>query len=256
MGRTIYKCPFCDNKYVAETKEKQRSAKNALYRHMENKHKELLGDLSPAQVYFNFRYNKTHGSCVICGKETKWNEATERYERFCSEKCKQAYRKEFQRRMKAAGKENQMNDPEFQKKMLANRKISGDYLWSDKKTKTHYVGSYERDFLEFLDLVMQMNPTDVMGPAPQIFKYKYEGKEHFYIPDFYITSLNLLIEIKDGGDNPNNHPKIKAVDKEKEKLKDKEVLRHKEYNYVKVVNKDYSIFLNYLLDLKDKENEK
>jgi len=253
MGRTIYNCPFCDQRYLANNKEEQPHAKKILYSHMENKHHTQLGGLSPAQVYFNYKYNKTCGRCIMCGSKTKWNEATERYERLCSEKCKKAYREEFKKRMKAAGKENQMNDPEHQKKMLANRKISGEYLWSDKKTKTPYTGSYEREFLEFLDYTLEMNPTDVLGPAPQIFYYNYEGKKHFYIPDFYITSLNLLVEIKDGKSNPNMHHKIQDVDKKKEALKDKVMENQKTYNYIKVMDKDYSDFLNYLIELKYKE---
>jgi hypothetical protein len=151
------------------------------------------------------------------------------------------------------GKECLLDDPEQQKKMLENRKISGKYKWTDGKSLTPYTGSYEREFLEFLDYVMNMNPSDVFGPAPQIFHYTFEGKDHFYIPDFYISSLNLIIEIKDGGDNPNNHHKIQEVDKKKEAIKDKIMAEQKEFNYLKVVDKDYSIFLNYLMDQKYKE---
>lgn len=257
MARTFYKCPFCTNRYVANDKKDQPKAKSALYAHMEEQHHEDLHGLSPAQVYFNYKYKKTRGSCVMCHAETKWNESVERYERFCSEKCKEAYREEFKKRMKAKyGTEHLLDDPEQQKKMLANRKISGVYTWSDGKSKSKYTGSYEREFLEFLDLVMRMTPTDVFSPAPQIFHYTYENKDHFYIPDFYIATLNLLIEIKDGGSNPNKHHKIQEVDKVKEKLKDQTMKKQTQYNYIKVVDKDYSIFLNYLMDLKYKDDDK
>jgi len=255
MARTIFKCPYCDNRYIANDKKDYPKAKSALYTHMETTHKDKLGDLSPAQAYFNFKYKKTHGSCVMCHKETKWNESVERYERFCSEKCKEAYREMFkQRMMKKYGKEHLLDDPSQQKKMLENRSISGKYKWSDGKSETKYTGSYEKEFLEFLDVVMNMSPTDVFSPAPQIFHYEYEGKDHFYIPDFYIATLNLIVEIKDGGSNPNNHQKIQQVDKAKEKLKDTVMKKQKEHNYIKVIDKDYSIFLNYLLELKYKEN--
>jgi len=255
MSRTIYKCPFCMNKYLANEKKDQPKAKLALYSHMELKHEDELEGLSPAQVYFNWKYKKTKGSCVMCHKETKWNEAVERYERFCSEKCKEAYRTEFKKRMISKyGKEHLLDDPNQQSKMLGNRKISGTYIWSDGKSKSKYTGSYEKEFLEFLDIVMQMSPTDVFAPAPQVFKYTYEGKEHFYMPDFYIASLNLIVEIKDGGDNANKHHKIQKVDKVKEKLKDDVMAKQTQYNYIKVVDKDYSIFINYLMELKCKEN--
>jgi endogenous inhibitor of DNA gyrase (YacG/DUF329 family) len=254
MDRIIIKCPYCDAKYVAPNKEELPNAKKALYSHMEENHQNDMGGMSPSQSYFNYKNRKLKGNCVICGKETKWNESTEHYERFCSDKCKKAYRQQFLDRMKKAGKENIMNDPEHQKMMLSHRKISGVYTWSDKKHKFNYTGSYEKDFLEFLDVVMNYDPEDIMAPAPQVFYYTYEGKKHFYIPDFYITSLNLLVEIKDGGANPNKHHKIQEVDKEKERLKDAEMAKHsKEINYLKVTDKDYSIYLNYLLTLKYQE---
>lgn len=250
-SKMIYKCPYCSNKYIANNKEERAKAKSALYDHMEDVHFDMLGGMSPAQAYFNYKYKKSHGSCVMDSKETKWNEQTERYERFCSDRCKEAYRQEFRKRMiNKYGKDTLLNDPEVQKKMLANRKISGEYLWSDKKTKTSYVGSYEREFLEFLDLVMNFNPKDVMSPAPQIYSYKHEGKDRFYIPDFYIASLNLLIEIKDGGSNPNKHHKIQEVDKVKEKIKDEMMMKQKDVSYIKVTDKDYSILLNFLIQLK------
>jgi hypothetical protein len=86
-----------------------------------------------------------------------------------------------------------------------------------------------------------------MAPSPHTFYYTYEGKKHFYFPDFFIPSLNLEVEIKDGGDNPNMHHKIQDVDKVKEKLKD-EVLSSKSipFNYIKIVNKDNKALLQYL----------
>ena len=73
----------------------------------------------------------------------------------------------------------------------------------------------------------------------------YEGKKHFYIPDFYVPSLNLEIEIKDGGDNPNMHHKIQDVDKIKEQAKD-DVMKNNQTNYLKIVNKKNEDFLKYL----------
>jgi len=253
MDKYIFKCPFCEEQYYTSDKKRAKTAKANLYRHMEEEHEQMLGGLPPSQVYFNLKYHKNGSKCVICKTgDCKWNEVTERYERFCSDKCKKKYREEFLKRMKKAGKENQMNDPEHQKKMLAGRSISGKYKFEDGG-EVAYVGSYEREFLEFLDTVMNFNSSDIMGPAPQIFYYEYKGQKHFYIPDFYITSLNLLIEIKDGEDNPNKHHKIQEVDKEKEKIKDSIMYNQKQYEYLKIMDKNYSTFINYLLDKKVKE---
>ena len=82
-----------------------------------------------------------------------------------------------------------------------------------------------------------------------------EGKEHFYIPDAYSTSLNLEIELKDGGDNPNKHPKIQAIDKVKEKLKDEVMASLKgQVNYIKICNKDYAEFFALLSRLRAEDN--
>lgn len=242
-----FQCPLCDKVYIA---------KNALYTHIETNHPEQLkNNISAAQLYFNYRnhyeLSKGNGKCIIDGRPTKFNDKTERYERLCDNpKCKEAYRKMFQERMKKRyGTDNLLNDPNQQKKMLENRKISGVYIWSDGKTKTKYTGSYEKDFLEFIDLVMKWeNPNDIMMPAPQIIDYKYDGKIHFYIPDVYITSLNLIIEIKS---KENKHYRLRDLDIEKAKDKKIEEL---DFNYIKIYDKKYAIFFNWLLEYRDKLN--
>ena len=137
--------------------------------------------------------------------------------------------------------------------MLSARSISGEYEFKDGG-KHSYTGSYERSFLEFLDKVMEFSSLDVVSPCPFTFYYTYEGKELFYIPDIYIPSLNLIVEIKDGGDNPNTHPKIQAVDKIKEKLKD-DLMKKGSYNYIKITNKDNFEFIEFLIELKNKDDE-
>jgi hypothetical protein len=139
--------------------------------------------------------------------------------------------------------------------MLANRKISGEYTWRDHVHKTTYTGSYEQSFLEFLDQIMNFDPDDVMAPSPHTYWYMYEGEKHFYMPDFFIPSLDLEIEIKDGGENVNMHPKIQAIDKVKEKLKD-DVMLHNQFNYIKIVNKDNTAFFKFLEEAKEQQFDK
>jgi hypothetical protein len=214
MAKKSFKCPFCEN-------GKRYRELPGLINHIENNHSDKIAkDMTASQVLFNIRNNKTGGKCVICGKPSKWNEPAGRYERFCSEKCKETYKKQFKSRMiDKYGKPHLLNDPNMQKKMLAGRSISGKYKWSNDNIETNYTGSYELDFLKFLDLFMEWNPSDIIAPAPQVFYYDYQGKKHFYFGDFYIPSHNLIIEIKDGGENPNKHHKIQNVDKEKERIK-------------------------------------
>lgn len=214
----------------------------------------LPKDMSPAQHLFNIRNKKTHGTCIMCQQETPWNEQTEKYERLCSSTCKEEYREMFKNRMMDKhGKVHLLNDPIQQRKMLENRKISGKYKWSDGK-EIVYTGSYEHDFLKFLDLVMNFSSNDVICPAPQTFYYTMsDGIKRFYVPDMFIPSLNLLLEIKDGGSNPNKHPKIQQVDKAKEREKDKVMKMQKKHHYLKVTDKNYSSFLNFLVELKNQD---
>lgn len=241
--RRIY-CKFCDY-FCYDPSD--------FVSHLEKHHDEMIPeDMTPWQFFYYLKTGKTHGNCIMCKAETSWNETTHKYNRFCDkEKCKNDYREIFKNRMVGKyGKTTLLNDPEQQKKMLANRKISGEYLWRDHVHKTQYTGTYEKSFLEFLDCIMNFDPNDVMAPSPHTYYYVYEGKKHFYIPDFFIPSLELEIEIKDGGDNPNMHHKIQDVDKIKEKAKD-DVMMKNHYNYIKIVNKDNSKFFEYLTRAKE-----
>lgn len=241
-----YKCPFCSKSY---------KQKVSLYNHMEEEHEEQLEGLPPAQVFFNFIYKKKFGLCIICKKNhTKFNLIKERYERLCDDpKCHEKYKKMFQERMKKRYGDDiykRMRNPEVQKQMLVNRKISGTYTWSSNpKFKFTYTGTYEEEFLKFLDTFLNWNPEDLFSPSPIVFKYKYEGKEHFYIPDFYIPSLNFLVEVKSF---ENKHYRERDI--EIEKIKDKTVIEEG-YNYFKVHDKTYDDFFNYLMDLINKINE-
>lgn len=215
--------------------------------HMEENHKEMIPeDMSAWQFIYYLKTGKTHGSCIICKKDTEWNEKTHKYHRFCNNpKCKETYKQQFQKRMIGKyGKVHLLDDPEQQKIMLARRKISGVYTWRDKVHMSNYTGSYEYAFLEFLDEIMEFDPEDVIAPSPHTYYYTYEGETHFYIPDFFIPSLNLEVEIKEG---TNKHPKILAVDKVKEQLKD-EVMKTNanSFNYIKIIEKNHRRFLEYL----------
>lgn len=242
----VTKCHFCDRRY---------NEVDAYIKHLESAHMDLIPpDMEAGQFFYFLKTGKKEGKCVICGKPTGWNSKTNKYKRFCDNpKCKEKYIQTFQNRMIGKyGKITLLNDPEQQKLMLSHRHISGTYLWSDKVHKVTYTGSYEKEWFEFLDLVFDFDPTDIIAPSPHTYIYQYEGKNHFYIPDCFITSLNLEIEIKDGGDNPNMHPKIQEVDKVKEALKDQVMMSNGTFNYLKITNKDHEKFFKYLMLAKDK----
>ena len=249
----VYKCPQCGAKY---------KSLQTWGNHMSAAHPELIpSGWSYARYFYYVQTGKSSGKCVVCKKETKWNEATKKYERFCENpKCKEIYREEFKKRMiKKYGKVNLLNDPEQQRKMLANRKISGLYTFRNGK-QIAYVGSYENDFLFMLDRFLYFDPNDIMMPSPHTYEYEYKNPEdklhegkHFYIPDAYIPSLNLEIEIKQ---NSNKHPKILKIDKIKEEQKDDVMNSIPDIKYIKIVEKDYTNFFNLIENLSNTITDK
>lgn len=234
-----YKCPYCDRR---DTKEK-------LLDHIEDVHADLIpAGYTPARILFNSINKKEKGTCVCgCGRETEWNETFCRYERFSPDpKCKQRYIDMVnERKARKYGDWNLAKDPEFQKKMLANRRISGTYDF--KGVPKTYTGSFERKILEFLDKAMGYDPKDVDTPGPTI-RYKYDGEWHDYISDVYIIPYNLIIEVKDGGDNPNSREMPSY--REKQIAKEKQIIEDKEYNYVRVTNNQFDQLLAALAELK------
>lgn len=223
-----------------------------LLSHIEREHFDAIPkNQTVGHFYYMSKTGRDHGNCVICKRDTTFNEATGKYNRMCTrDECREKSREIFAKRMIGKyGKVSILDDPEQQKKMLANRSISGKYKWSDGKEFT-YTGSYEKDFLQFLDLFMGFESNDVMAPSPHTYYYMYEGKKKFYIPDFFIPSLNMEIEVKEGSLNPNTHHKIQAVDKVKEKLKDEVLMSQKHVSYVKVLDKQYNNFMATLINMK------
>ena len=246
------KCSICGKSYIG---------KDALIDHIGRIHTSMIPDgWSPARYENYLRTGKTEGHCVYCKTSTTWNEATGKYNRMCgSEKCKKTAKEIANiNYIGKHGKPYSINNPEQQKKMVYGRKNSGKYIFEDEVTGKKYVAmydsSYGKDFFEMLDTLLNWDGADIIAPSPHTYYYEYEGRKHFYIPDAYSTSLNLEIEIKDGGDNPNNHPKIQAVDKVKEKLKDEVMESLKgEVNYIKICNKDYTEFFAMLSRLREQD---
>jgi hypothetical protein len=148
--------------------------------------------------------------------------------------------------LRVHGKVHLLNDPEQQKKMLANRRISGEYMWSDG-TKFTYTGTYEKKLLEFLDDVMGYDSKDIITPGPT-FEYEYKGKKHYWITDALIVSMNLCIDVKDGEDNPNNRfmPEYRAKQVEKEKM----ITNQGTYSYLRLTNNNFAQLLSILAEMK------
>ena len=243
MSARMYKCPYCNERY-------QRAK---LVNHINKKHAELIPeDYTATRVVFNTINKRECGYCRVCHKETKWNETAGRYDVLCDDpKCKEELRRRYKENMlRVRGTYNILNDPEQQTKMLANRKISGKYKFTDGGVLT-YTGSYEKKCLEFMDKVLEIPSKDILAPGPTL-EYEMNGEKHFYITDFYLIPQNLIIEVKDGGDNLNTKdtPGMRSS-RERTLAKEKLITESGEYNYVRLTNNNFAQLIDVLMEIKE-----
>ena len=133
-----------------------------------------------------------------------------------------------------------LNDADMQRKMILNHALARDYVW-DENHKFRIIGSYEEDFLKHLQS-LDWSPNDVICPSPNNYWYTWkDGTKHLYIPDFYIPSLALEVEIKE---SDNAHPRMEHS-REIEYLKDDRLAfeaRKTGIHYIKIVDKNYADF--------------
>lgn len=248
MKVKYYKCPTCNKKFKTLT---------GWGNHVESLHPETIPEGFSLSRYFYFtKTGKTHGTCRTCKGDTLWNEHSMKYDQYCTNpECKKEYVKIAKQRMIGKyGKVHLLNNPEMQKKMLSNRKISGKYKFEDG-TAFEYVGSYEREFLVMLDTLMEWHSNDLISPSPHTYYYNYKNKADeeknqgvkFYIPDFYIPSLNLEIEIKQ---QTSTNQKFNEINRVKERLKDEVMETNKNVNYLKINDNDFTPFFEFLLKVK------
>ena len=240
-----YKCPYCDQRFI----------RSKLHIHIQDKHEDLIPEgYTALRIAFNTINHKDHGTCIICKEEAPWNEIKGRYERLCGkESCKEAYKKMVAERNKRIyGTDRLQTDPKYnaevQKKALAGRKIAGKYKFDDGG-EIAYVGSYERKLLEFLNKTMKCNSEDILSPGPEI-PYIWNDQEHVYLPDFYYIPYNLIIEVKDGGDNKNNNPGVKEDNGSRLQAKEKAVKDLNKYSYIRLTNNNFGQLLSLMALLK------
>lgn len=101
-----------------------------------------------------------------------------------------------------------------------------------KDTDLYYQGTYELDFLE--KYYNRFKNDLQRGPS---IKFYINNKEHIYFSDFYISSLNLVIEIKSSYYYEIH--KIECLQKEKATI-------NNGYKYILIIDKNYNKFENVL----------
>ena len=243
MSKKSYLCPYCNKRFH----------RDAMIGHIDRMHEEQLPKgFTPLQMTFHIANNRPvdyRRKCRVCGKPTEWDENKGRYNFLCSNpRCKDLWVKNMKNNMgDKFGAYRPTATPEGLKKMLASRKISGKYKWSDGVI-FDYTGSYELATLKFFDKVLNVKSEDIECPGP-VINYNFKGKNHLYITDLYYRPYNLVIEVKDGGDNPRGGANI-ALTREKQMAKEQHIIKNTDFNYLRLTDKDFSQVLSVFADLK------
>lgn len=226
-----YRCPYCG---ITATREK-------LMSHIDKQHEDMIPEgYSSARVLYDYINKKNYGTCLICkSKVYEWDDNVARYKNICNNPaCMQ------QLKIRAQG--NHLDDPEVQKKMLANRKISGTYTFQDGITHS-YVGSYERNCFEFMDTVMNIPGKDIMSPGPTIY-YTWNGEPHPWILDWMYIPAMLCCDVKDGGSNPNNRPMEDY--RARQIAKEEAIAKSGKYNYIRLTDNNFAQLLQAFADIR------
>ena len=94
---------------------------------------------------------------------------------------------------------------------------------------------------------MNIPSKDIQMPGP-ILEYDFRGEKHSWITDIYYIPANLIIEVKDGGDNPNNRsmPEYRAKQVAKEQM----VTELGTFNYLRLTNNNFAQLLEVLAEIK------
>jgi hypothetical protein len=120
-------------------------------------------------------------------------------------------------------------------KILQKILKSGYKITKYKDTNLYYQGSFEKDFLDLCD---KINILDKITRGFSI-RYDFNNKKLVYFPDFYFKEKNMIIEIKS--------TYWYNIHIDKNLAKEKACL-DKKYNYILVLDKDYTNFLNIFSD--------
>lgn len=230
------RCPFCSMIF----NDKQKYCHHIALKHNE----QVPPELEPLEYAYSLLVHKDVGRvCVMCKKNpVHFNQDTLKYERLCDRpQCKEEYVKMMKSRMvKVYGHEHLLNDADMQRKMLYNHANAKDYIW-DNDHKFRIIGTYEEDFLNKLKS-LGWSPNDIIAPSPNNYWYKWgDGTQHLYIPDFFIPSLSLDVEIKQGGFNDSYMEHNRDIEHRKDLMMQR-MCEKSGRHYIKIMDKDYTEF--------------
>ena len=236
-------CPYCS----------KRTTREKMVNHIDYNHADQLPEgFTALRMTFHLANNKPieyRRPCRVCKQPTEWDENKGRYNFLCNNPlCKEKYVAQMKANMgEKYGAYRPTATAEGLEKMLAARKISGKYKWSDG-TVFDYTGSYELETLKFMDKGLELKSEDLMVPGP-VLEYDFEGEKHLYITDIYYRPYNLIIEVKDGGSSVNKNKQY-GLTRAKQIAKEKYVITKTNYNYIRLTDKDMGQLMAVLADLK------
>jgi hypothetical protein len=125
------------------------------------------------------------------------------------------------------------NPEEFEKFMKSNLKIK-----KFENSEIYYQGSNELDFLKKYNKRLKIDNGLHL-------KYFFKGEIHSYMPDFYLSEFNLLIEIK------SNYTWNLHLEKN---LAKKDYSIKSGYNFLFIIDKNYTELENIIENYENKQN--
>jgi hypothetical protein len=153
------------------------------------------------------------------------NTNLKKYGHKCSLKNKEVQKKSIETNLKKYG----VRYPIQNKKIHLKQQKSALKIKKYKNTEIIYQGSFELDFLDnFYDKFKDLS-------RGKTIKYYHNKKLRYYYPDFYLPSLNLIIEIK----GSYYHKKFMERDIQKKKATIKNG-----FQYILILDKNYDEFIN------------
>lgn len=220
--------------------------------HQDKIPKQYNGDVN--HYMFDYRHNFKGGKCQMCGNPTEWDPTVNKYKILCEpltikrlftdpfrffktfinnrgNSCADVVRAKFKENsLKKDGTFNYMEKPEFQQKLLENRKIARVVNFKGKEFTV--IGSYEERFVKVISALL-FSANDLEAPGPQIDWVDTDGKKRLHITDFFLPKHDCVVSVKDGGENKNNHPSMKER-RHKDAIKFNALINNTKYHCIEL----------------------
>lgn len=207
--------------------------------HVSTRHPNLIPEgFTVKQYLYGLETGKMKSTCMYCNSPTRWNENTGKYSRLCGDRdCQEIY-----------SKKHGTSSPDQQRLMGRNRGDTREYNYQGQIRFAQ--GINEMKFLVFMDTVLHWPAEDILNSNHTYWYHyanindpKHDGRLNAYLPDYYIPSLNLEVEIKD---QTNHRPQFEMIDRIKEAQKDAMMKTMKSVNYYKLNDNDFDGFIAHI----------